>query len=189
MARITTINESEATGYLSELYERVADQRGGVSNVLKIQSLLPKTLSDHFNLYKTLMFATKTTGLPRKLLEMVAVIVSATNNCSYCVKHHSEPLYRLIKNGRLVEALQKRDWESLSQLVDQKTLAALSLAEKVTGRITEVAAGDIDRLKSLGYSDIQILHLVLVINYFNFVNRNVLVLGVELESNYPEMCK
>jgi len=189
MARITIIPESEATGYLAGLYETIADRRGGVSNVLKIQSLLPETLNDHFKLYRTLMFETKSTGLPRELLEMVAVIVSATNGCSYCVSHHSKPLHRLVKDSRLVGALQKRDWESLSRLVDEKTLVALALAEKSTERPTEVVAGDVDRLKRLGYSDIQILHLVLVISYFNFVNRNVMVLGVELESDYTSMCK
>jgi uncharacterized peroxidase-related enzyme len=189
MSWIHTEPVRTATGRLRELYSQISRERGGVSNVLRIHSLLPQTMEDHFNLYRTLMFETRKSGLRRKFLEMVAVVVSGSNGCSYCLTHHSEPLQRLLKDPPLVEALQRRAWERLSARLDPKTLGGLRLAEKLTLRPAEVTERDIQELREVGYDDTQLLHLVLVISYFNFVNRNVLGLGVDLEPDYQTMCR
>ncbi len=187
MAYIRMISETEATGNLAALYARIAGIRGGVSNVLKIHSLLPQTLEDHFNLYKTLMFdLSKATGLSRKLLEMVAVIVSGANQCDYCVQHHSVPLKRWVRDDSLLEALQKQYWGVLAKQLEHRILYALMLAVKVTLSPSQISDEDIHQLKDHDFSDEQILHLILTINYFNFVNRNVLAFGLELEPDFEK---
>ena len=82
LGRIKIISESEADGDLKSMYDEIADKRGGVSEVINIHSLLPKTMRDHMNLYMTLMFEQRHTGIKRKQLEMMAVTVSAVNQCS-----------------------------------------------------------------------------------------------------------
>ena len=81
-AWIEVISEDAAEGFLSELYdaERVP-QTGAVDNILKIHSLLPETLHDHAQLYKTLMFGKN--GLTRPEREMIGVVVSTVNHCYY----------------------------------------------------------------------------------------------------------
>ncbi|MCF7802101.1 MAG: peroxidase-related enzyme [Candidatus Marinimicrobia bacterium] len=186
MSRIRIISEDQATGSLAKLYASIAGSRGGVANVLKLHSLLPQTMADHFRLYKTLMFGlSKETGIARKNLEMVAVVVSVTNQCDYCVVHHSEPLKRLLKDETLVMALGQTDWSYLEQHLEPRWLLVLNFAQLLTRSPVEISDHHIESLGEF-FSDEQILHLVLVVNYFNFVNRNVMALGINLEHDFQK---
>lgn len=189
MARIKIISETEAEGELRAFYDQVSIKRGGVSEVLTIHSLLPETMKDHFKLYYTLMFDQRQTGITRKQLEMVAVTVSSVNKCSYCVAHHSVPLARILKDDNLLKALQDQDYSMLEKLLTPMDYALVRLAQKITLKPYNASDEDISLLRQYGLKDEQILHVVLVINYFNFVNRNVLALGVELELEFEKACK
>lgn len=82
MAWIKIIEEAEAEGELKEMYDRMGDPRvGTVDNILKIHSLLPKTLQNHYDLYKTVMYGKH--GLSRVEREMIAVVASTLNHCRY----------------------------------------------------------------------------------------------------------
>ncbi len=81
MAWIRTIDEEEAEGELRELYSRMTEPGGGVDNILKIHSLNPGSLRGHFEFYKTLMRGRS--PLSRIQREMIAVVVSVTNDCHY----------------------------------------------------------------------------------------------------------
>jgi alkylhydroperoxidase family enzyme len=81
VAQIRTIPESEATGPLAALYRRLADPRGRVANILKVQSLSPATLETHYAFYRALMFGRG--PLARAQRDLIAVAVSATNRCHY----------------------------------------------------------------------------------------------------------
>jgi len=81
MAWIKMIGEDEAHGFLRSLYKKYGNPFEGVDNILKIHSLNPDTLRFHYDLYKHLM--TGRSGLSRMQREMIAVVVSATNQCHY----------------------------------------------------------------------------------------------------------
>lgn len=81
MAWIRTISESEATGRLRELYEKVEEPWGGVDSILKIHSLNPASLEAHYELYATLMRGPS--ELSRAEREMIAVVASKANRCHY----------------------------------------------------------------------------------------------------------
>lgn len=71
----------EAEGELAELYERIAPGDTPLDHILAIHSLHPRSLGDHFELYKTLMYGPG--PLSRREREMVAVAVSRANDCHY----------------------------------------------------------------------------------------------------------
>lgn len=82
MAWIRMVEEAEAEGTLKALYDRMVDPRvGKVDNIMKIHSLFPETLQNHFDLYKTVMYGKH--DLTRVEREMIAVVVSARNRCHY----------------------------------------------------------------------------------------------------------
>ena len=81
MAWIRVIDENEAEGELGELYGRLAPGGRKVDHILTIHSLHPRTLQDHFGLYRTLMYGEG--PLSRREREIVAVAVSAANSCHY----------------------------------------------------------------------------------------------------------
>ena len=81
MAWIDIIDEESAEGLLKDQYDQLIEPWGGVDNILKIHSLNPESLAAHVTLYKTLMHGKS--PLRRTDREMIAVVVSAINQCHY----------------------------------------------------------------------------------------------------------
>ena len=81
MAFIPYVPSAEATGLLRELYARYGDADGALDNILRIHSLNPRSLRDHVELYAHLMRGPS--PLTRVQREMIAVAVSAANDCFY----------------------------------------------------------------------------------------------------------
>ena len=82
IAWIEIINPKEAKAELKSLYDANFDrQHCVVDHILQIHSLHTQSLQDHIQLYKTLMFGPS--PLSRAQREMIAVVVSAINQCKY----------------------------------------------------------------------------------------------------------
>jgi alkylhydroperoxidase family enzyme len=81
MAHIPYVPNEEATGLLKDLYGRYARADGSLDNILRIHSLNPRSLRDHVELYAHLMRGAS--PLSRAQREMIAVTVSAANDCFY----------------------------------------------------------------------------------------------------------
>jgi uncharacterized peroxidase-related enzyme len=81
MAWIKMVEPEDATGDLKNEYMRAVARAGKVFNILKIQSLNPETLHASMGLYLATMHAPS--GLSRAERELLAVVVSWTNNCFY----------------------------------------------------------------------------------------------------------
>lgn len=81
MAHIPYVPDREAEGLLARLYEAYAGEQGTVDNILRIHSLNPRSMKDHMELYAHLMRGPS--PLSRVQREMIAVAVSAWNECFY----------------------------------------------------------------------------------------------------------
>jgi alkylhydroperoxidase family enzyme len=81
MSWIRVIPPAEAQGELREQYKPLAQPDSSVDNILAIHSLNPASLGAHVDLYKVCMFGPS--ELSRAQREMVAVVVSAANQCHY----------------------------------------------------------------------------------------------------------
>ena len=81
MAHIPYVPYDEATGLLAELYQKYGADSGGIDNILRIHSLNPRSMRDHVGLYLHLMRGRS--PLTKTQREMVAVTVSALNDCFY----------------------------------------------------------------------------------------------------------
>lgn len=81
MSWIKVIEEEAADMALRRAYEAVGAARGRVANILKAHSLSPRVMTAHLALYRELMLGRS--ELTRAEREMIAVAVSAANNCHY----------------------------------------------------------------------------------------------------------
>lgn len=81
MAWIPYVLAADATGMLGELYDAYSDEHGRLDNILRIHSLNPRSMRDHMELYSHLMRGPS--PLSRVQREMIAVAVSAANDCFY----------------------------------------------------------------------------------------------------------
>ncbi|MFW6196681.1 MAG: peroxidase-related enzyme [Thermoplasmatota archaeon] len=174
MSWLEEIEEENADERLKEVYERIKGDRGKLSNIMKVHSLMPSAMDDHMNLYMSIMFKERT--LSREMCELIGVVVSNENGCEYCVNHHAEALNHYWKDKIRIEEL-KEDYYKAG--LDEKQSILVDYAVKLTNSPDEIQEGDIDELKDVGFSDENILNINLVASYFNFVNRIALGLGVE----------
>ncbi len=81
MAWVRQIAEEDATGLLQKIYADAKKRAGRVFNILKVQSLNPPTLRASMGLYMQTMHAES--PVSRVLREMIATVVSKTNECHY----------------------------------------------------------------------------------------------------------
>ncbi len=127
----------------------------------------------------TIMFGKS--PLKRQQREMMAVVVSKANDCLYCQKHHGAALEHYWKDQEKVERFRK-DYHSVE--LEEPELRLCELAEEMTADPANSYRKErVEELKTCGFSDRAILDAMQVIAYFNFVNRLVMGLGVELEED------
>lgn len=173
MSWIEETEVDDAEGRLAEIYAELLEKRGKVANILKVHSLHPEAMSNHLDLYMTVMFGKS--GLSRAEREAIAVVVSASNECDYCVKHHLEALRRYIKDEETLTMLAGADG---LETLEPRLSNIVRHAEKLTTAPAAMTESDLGELRAVGLSDRDILDVSLVTAYFNFVNRIALGLGV-----------
>jgi uncharacterized peroxidase-related enzyme len=173
MSWIKEIEVKEADGKLAEMYAALIKQRGKVSNILKVHSLNPDAMGEHLNLYMTLMFGKS--GLSRAEREAIAIVVSANNDCQYCVNHHAEALKRYIDDEETLGMLMNADG---LETLEPRLSNIVRHAEKLTTAPGAMTESDLGELRAVDLTDKDILDLTLIVAYFNFVNRIASGLGV-----------
>jgi len=183
MAWIKTISFEQAAGKLKQIYKRVAGPNGKIDNILCSHSLRPHTLEGHMRLYKNVLHH-NSNQLDKSLLEALGVYVSLLNRCDYCVDHHFQGYRRLIDNDEKAEQVFTAMKENnLMSVISEKENRLFEYAKKLTLNPSQVLKADFEKMKSAGYDDGEILEVNQVVAYFNYANRTVLGLGVEIEES------
>ena len=177
MSWIDEVEVDDADGKLEAMYAELIEKRGKISNILKVHSLNPDAMGNHLELYMTLMFGKS--GLSRAERESIAVVVSAANDCAYCVNHHVEALRRYLKDEETLEMLASADG---LETLEPRLSNIVRHADKLTSAPAAMTESDLGELRAVGLSDNDILDLTLIVSYFNFVNRIALGLGVSFST-------
>ena len=122
-------------------------------------------------------FLLKETRLPYNTKERIALLVSLANNCTMCVDVHKNIAKMLgMTEAEIEETLQGIDAID----TDEKEKALLGLCLKAAScESYKTTQEDIDRLKEIGWSEMEILEAVKIAAYFNYINTlsNVFGLG------------
>lgn len=110
MALVKLVEESEAQGLVAEVYQDIMTSRklAKVPNYWKALANQPALLAVTWERLKTVMAEG---ALDRRTKEIIAVAVSATNNCDYCLQSHTDALRGLgLGDAELVELLAVVDF-------------------------------------------------------------------------------
>ena len=197
MSWIDEIAPPQAEGRLAKVYGHATDpELGRPANVLTVHSLRPAILEAHLALYRRVVKATR--ELPWYEREAVATTVSACNDCRYCTVHHRVSLVRAVDAARgerpdlpdgraLADALVRhvRAGEELdTNLLGPRLSAMVPYAMALTRAPGAMSAAHLAAARGAGLGDAELLELNQVVAYFNYVNRVVMGLGVELEPEY-----
>ncbi len=179
MTFIKTIPKEEAQSPLKELYQEIEDTFGikKVPNAFISSSIDPEITRWVWQGLKTIMF--RDSSIDKPLKETIALVVSKNNACSYCVGAHSMMLKAIGYDSKKIEELNN-DYQSSS--LSEKEKAILDLALKVSNESYKILEKDHENLRTkYGMTDHQILEVITIASLFNFINRFVDALGVELE--------
>jgi len=181
MTWIQTIDYDVAQGKLKKLYQRVVSPEGHVDNIMIAHSLKPHTMEGHLTLYKNVLHHSNN-ELASWYLEAVGVYVSWLNGCQYCVEHHFRGLKKLMGDDNKAKAIKLAISEdNLSGVFSSKHYQGLAYAKLLTLTPNQVNRVAVEACKAKQFTDGEILELNQVVSYFNYANRTVLGLGVELE--------
>ena len=155
-----------------ELFAKALEKLGFVPNVLRAFALRPTHLVRWWNYYDELMRGES--GLSKAQREMIAVVVSVTNRCHYCIVSHSSALRKLTEDPVLAD--QVATGYKYAAL-DPKERAMLDFAVKLTEAPDSCSKEDVQKLRRAGWSDEDILDIAQVAAMFNFTNRLASGLG------------
>ena len=169
---------AEATDPLRAVYERIRSRSsaGRVARVWQAQGRDPATLAATFDLYRALM--DDPAPLTRAQAELIALVVSATNGCGYCVAHLGPRVAAALGDEPLARAVA-RDYREANLAARDRVL--LDAAVALTCEPCERKQEDVERLREYGFDDDAVLRMTEIAGLYALVNRVVCGLGVSLE--------
>jgi uncharacterized peroxidase-related enzyme len=177
MSWIRGVGPEQAGATLAPVYERIASQAssGHVALLWQVWGGDPAGLDTLHAHYRAVM--ADPAPLTRAQAEMLAVVVSATNGCGYCVAHHGPKLSRAA--GEALARAVARDYREANLAARDRIL--LDAAVALTCEPSERTQADIERMREYGFDDAAILKATEIAALYNLVNRMVCALGVPLE--------
>ncbi len=173
MARVRDVEIDEVPDDVRAVYRRFADDYGPFLNQVKVFAHRPAAVK---HLMGLLLELADEGCLPKRYLEIVLVVVSKLNECTYCVAHHTP---RLIEQGFAPETAS-RILEPDCPGLDPVDRLVRDFAVQVTNEPGRMRDAMFDELKR-HFSEEQIVELTLRTALCGFFNRfnDALQIGME----------
>ena len=148
-------------------YLRVAEEKiGFVPNVLRSYAWHSTKFDTFTRLYNELMLSES--GLSKLQREMIAVVVSSRNRCTYCLAAHGAAVRELSDDPKLGDQLVM-NYRHAS--LDPKDRAMLDFAWRLADQPESVGEADRAALRDAGWSDREIWDIAAVASFFSMTNR------------------
>lgn len=175
MPRLQAIETADAEPRAKALLEGVQTKMGMTPNLMRTMANSPAVLESYLGFRNALGAGV----LSPKLREQIALVVSESNGCQYCLSAHAA-LGKMVGLGDEEIADSRRGVSP-----DRKTEAVLQFARKVVSDRGWVSDDDLTAVRSAGASDAEIAEVVahVAVNIFsNYFNH---VAGTEVD--FPEV--
>ncbi|PAE34277.1 carboxymuconolactone decarboxylase family protein [Bacillus sp. 7884-1] len=117
---------------------------------------------------------TKTTGIDRKLRELIKIRASQINSCAYCLNMHTADARKMGETEQRIYCVSA--WEECEFYTEAEKVA-LELTEYVTLIPTKRVPDELYQRVRKHYDEKQYVDLVLIINQINSWNRISIAMG------------
>lgn len=117
---------------------------------------------------------TKTTGLDRKLRELIKIRASQINGCAYCINMHTADARKMGETEQRLYCISA--WKECTFYTEAEK-AALELTEHVTLIPAKRVPDELYQRVREHYDEKQYIDLVLIINQINSWNRISIAMG------------
>jgi uncharacterized peroxidase-related enzyme len=132
----------------------------------------PEVLKQRSVAFNAIMYAPG--GMPRAERELGATVVSRMNGCVYCASVHAQRFEQLAKRtDAIIEVLNDPHTAGTSE----RERAIVQFSITLTNAPDAVAPADIQALKDVGLTELEILDLMHSVAIFAWANRLMLNLG------------
>jgi uncharacterized peroxidase-related enzyme len=175
MAHIELPEFEDMTPTIQEKAKPILEKTGKLGEIFKLLALDEKIyLATDGMIQKYLL---DETTLSYEIKEAIALLISQENGCKMCVDVHKSIAKMLgLTDKRIEEILQGID--SINTSDKEKSLLRFCIKASKKDNY-KILKEEIDALKGLGYSNVQIVEAVAITGYFNYINTlsNVFALG------------
>ncbi len=178
MTFIETVPPEDAEGAVAELYATDRETFGHLPNFTRAFSPRPEV----YAAWRQLNGSIKGSMDPRRY-ELATVAAARRLRSSYCSLAHGTKLAELMDPDS-VKALAAGD---VTAGLDPADAAIVDLADKVAADATSITEADIDRGRSAGLSDRDILDVVLAAAARCFFSKTLDALGVQPDASYADV--
>jgi uncharacterized peroxidase-related enzyme len=179
MTFIDTVPGADATGAVAEMYAVDREIFGRLPNFTKAFSSRPEV----YAAWRQLNGAIKA-NMDLRRYELATVAAARRRRSSYCMLAHGSVLMDKFLEPDAVRALVEDPRAAGLEPVD---VAVMDLADKVALDATSVAQEDVERLRSFGLTDAEILDVVLAAAARCFFSKTLDAIGAEPDASYSEL--
>jgi uncharacterized peroxidase-related enzyme len=175
MAHIALPEFEEMSPAVQEKARPILEKTGKMGEIFKLLALDEKIYFATDGMIQR--FLLDETTLSYDIKESIALLISKENGCKMCVDVHKSIAKMLgLSEQRINEVLEGVDSISTSDAEKALLNFCIKASKKENYKILKE---EIDELKALGYTDVQIVEAVAITGYFNYINTlsNVFALG------------
>jgi uncharacterized peroxidase-related enzyme len=175
MAHIALPEFAEMTPAIQEKARPIMEKTGQLGEIFKLVALDEKIyFATDMMVQKYLL---EKTELSYDIKEAIALLISKENGCKMCVDVHKGIAKMLGLSEQRIEEILK-GVESID--TDEREKALLRFCIRASRKENyKIRKEEIDALRTMGYTDTQVLEAVAITGYFNYINTlsNVFALG------------
>jgi uncharacterized peroxidase-related enzyme len=157
---------------LAKLFAKAQQNLGFVPNVFRAYAYRPDRMRAWFSHFKQLHVPSE--HLDAADREMIAVVVSMTNGCLYCLVAHGAALREALGDPIVADRITL-DWRRAG--LDQRREAICAYAEKITKSPHETSEADIETLMGHGLTREEVWDVAEIAAMYNFTNRMAMATG------------
>lgn len=169
---------------VQRLWEKSREAFGFIPNVFRAQALNGAQFEAWWKYFNLLV--NKEGHLTNAERELIAVVVSGINRCTYCAVSHGAAL-REHSGDPVTADLVAVNWRQAE--LDERQQAMAEYAELLTVSPGSVEVGDLEPLREAGLDDHEIMEAVQVIGMFNMTNRVSSALGFVPNEEYHSQAR
>lgn len=179
MAFIATVTDDEASGALDDLFEDERTSRGYVPNYLRLLGHRPAVYAAWGELLGLIK-----ANMDARRYELATIAAARRLRSSYCMLAHGTVLVDQFVEPQAMRAIAL---DHHSADLDEVDVAVMDFADKVVTDATSVTQDDVDRLRALGLSELEILDIALAASARCFFSKATDALGVEADAAYSRL--
>lgn len=171
--------DADLPSNLQSLFRKAKESLGFVPNVFRQYAYRPERFSAWFAHF--LPLHEPTANLSRADREMVAVVVSQANRCTYCLVSHGHDLRAELGDPVLADHIAF-NWRTAD--LDERQRAICAYADKLTVTPNQVDRADLEHLLAVGLTKEEVWDVVELTSMYAFTNRLASATGMRPNREY-----